>query len=263
MEYYGRFTDEYLAHHGILGMHWGKRRYQNPDGSLTLEGKKRYSKNGSTSIREQYHMSKKDRAYNILKWGTSPQMNMLIVTGLSGSGKSTLASQIAKDHDADVISLDHYYENPFHPEYQSKGFNRYLSKTVPEYSKIKRNFEEYDRVRVESNLTGRDRKLQKEYWDTMDKVRDAMFKYSESMYGKRKVVVEGMQWMDETLFGSYDKKYEAINDVPMIIKSTGVLTSSIRASMRDMDRYGEFANQFGQRVKLNRTLYKTFKEQLR
>ena len=32
-------------HWGILGMKWGLRRYQNPDGSLTSEGKKRYLKN--------------------------------------------------------------------------------------------------------------------------------------------------------------------------------------------------------------------------
>lgn len=32
----------YIAHHGILGMKWGIRRYQNKDGSLTEEGKKRY-----------------------------------------------------------------------------------------------------------------------------------------------------------------------------------------------------------------------------
>lgn len=34
-------TDE-LYHHGILGMKWGIRRYQNKDGSLTPIGKKRY-----------------------------------------------------------------------------------------------------------------------------------------------------------------------------------------------------------------------------
>lgn len=30
-----------LEHHGILGMKWGIRRYQNPDGTLTPEGKRR------------------------------------------------------------------------------------------------------------------------------------------------------------------------------------------------------------------------------
>ena len=35
-------NDEHLAHHGILGMKWGIRRYQNKDGTLTPEGRKRY-----------------------------------------------------------------------------------------------------------------------------------------------------------------------------------------------------------------------------
>lgn len=34
--------ENYLQHWGILGMRWGRRRFQNPDGSLTEEGRKRY-----------------------------------------------------------------------------------------------------------------------------------------------------------------------------------------------------------------------------
>ena len=39
-----------LKHWGILGMKWGVRRYQNEDGSLTPEGRERYSKQLSKAI---------------------------------------------------------------------------------------------------------------------------------------------------------------------------------------------------------------------
>ena len=45
-------TDE-LYHHGIKGQKWGKRRYQNPDGTLTSEGYSHY-KNGKFMSDKEY-----------------------------------------------------------------------------------------------------------------------------------------------------------------------------------------------------------------
>lgn len=43
----------YLCHHGIKGQKWGIRRYQNPDGTLTEEGKKRYGGEHGTSSNQR------------------------------------------------------------------------------------------------------------------------------------------------------------------------------------------------------------------
>lgn len=54
--------NEELYHHGIKGMRWGVRRFQNPDGSLTKAGMRRYGDKSpyevTTSDGDTFHVSK-------------------------------------------------------------------------------------------------------------------------------------------------------------------------------------------------------------
>ena len=56
MVYYSviRKGNDELCHHGILGMHWGIRRYQNYDGTLTTAGKRHYSNNSEKLAQDIY-----------------------------------------------------------------------------------------------------------------------------------------------------------------------------------------------------------------
>lgn len=63
----------YLQHHGILGMHWGVRRFQNKDGSLTVAGKRRAGIKDSRSNKGEKEKKKglSDKAKKRLKVGAA------------------------------------------------------------------------------------------------------------------------------------------------------------------------------------------------
>ena len=82
----------YLEHHGIPNMKWGVRRYQNPDGSLTELGKKRY--------RQYIEADKKATAYSLSGDMTSPRA--VVADWVSLKRGNTVHQKIAPKIDRDA-----------------------------------------------------------------------------------------------------------------------------------------------------------------
>lgn len=58
------YSSEELRHHGIKGMRWGIRRYQNKDGSLTPAGRKRYDQEIESLKSEKSKLQQKHKNLN-------------------------------------------------------------------------------------------------------------------------------------------------------------------------------------------------------
>lgn len=151
---------------------------------------------------------KKSKHKNLEKWGKDKKHNTLYILGKSGSGKSTVALSL-KDKNTDVIHLDLYTEKHlFNDKNRNINFDKYLKKNYPDYTKM----------------------LDKGNWKMLDRFQDEMENFSKEQFKKgRKVIVEGVQLVDETFYP--DKSF--FKDKPIILTTTNSISSLMRAAKRD------------------------------
>lgn len=86
-----------VKHWGILGMHWGIRRYQNPDGSLTPEGRERYLKNPNNTKDNSYNEEGKKKFVDPKYFhGNSNKVNIQAVTDALNDSESPFSPKLSK-----------------------------------------------------------------------------------------------------------------------------------------------------------------------
>ena len=94
--------EDELKHYGILGQKWGIRRYQNPDGSLTAEGAKRYRKEVKSDNAEAFNLGRSATEY-----GRAAKYSLNRAARLEDRADR----KFAKDPDALKKSTQRAYEN--------------------------------------------------------------------------------------------------------------------------------------------------------
>lgn len=108
----------YLYHHGVKGMKWGIRRYQNQDGSLTAAGKKKAAKKERKTAKKEVnklakYVSRSGDAGLLISTATLSKFkpeNYEKASQLLNRGNLTVKSKIKKNYDDKSLDVYVYGE---------------------------------------------------------------------------------------------------------------------------------------------------------
>lgn len=112
----------YLIHHGIKGQKWGIRRYQNPDGTLTAEGRQRYG-GGDLNADLMKMKTYKKGAYDYSFKQTFGKQ----ITGIKNIVTDDLPSSDSKSKESLVSKIDSSVKNVLTPANAKKDAKDFMN----------------------------------------------------------------------------------------------------------------------------------------
>lgn len=233
---------EEIYHHGIKGQKWGIRRYQNPDGSLTPDGKKRYSKEFYKELKSNKNDAEKIAEITRKRIGeriSQEQLNKLKASEDKFKSNTLRDSRFDPEFEEIVGNIIYQTKRKITPDDYKRIKAQYLDEEKKFLSKsglkkediekkmknISDGLDESYRTDVKSedaqyaifDAMDRDKKFRKIYWDEIKKAKDdynKRYKQDQIKYESAlKELSETKKEIIEDVLGKYShKKLDFIYD---------------------------------------------------